>query len=156
MTETFSIIPAGTRPLWVLLPVLGLLLALLVGALVVLGGAWHGSQRARFEVSPSGLRLRGDVYGRLIPAADLKGGAARIVDLRSAPEYRATKRLFGTGLPGYQAGWFRLGNGEKALLFVTDWSNVVYLPTRGGYSVLLSPTQPRSLLQALRALAPAT
>lgn len=156
MTETFSIVPAGTRPLWVLLPVLRLLLALLVGALAVLGGAWHGSQRASFEVSPMGLQLRGDVYGRLIPTADLKGGAARILDLRSAPEYRATRRLVGTGLPGYQAGWFRRRNGEKALLFVTDWSNVVYVPTRGGYAVLLSPTQPLALPQALRALAPGT
>ncbi len=156
MTETFSIVPAGTRPLWVLLPICGLVLALLVGALVVLGGAWYGSQRASFEISPTGLQLRGDIYGRLIPTADLRGGAARTIDLRAAPEYRATRRLVGTGLPGYKAGWFRLGNGEKALLFVTDWSNVVYLPTRGGYSVLLSPTEPLALLRALRALAPGT
>jgi hypothetical protein len=44
---------------------------------------------------------------------------------------------------------FKLSNGEKALLFVTDRSRLVYVPTREGYSVLLSATQPNELLKAM-------
>lgn len=150
MTTTFSIVPAGMRPIWLLLPIV---VVLVLGALVLLG-AWSGSQRARFEISSEGLRLRGDIYGRLIPIADIRGGAARVLDIEAAPEYRPRSRSLGTALPGYQAGWFRLRNGEKALLFVTDWSSVVYVPTRNGYSVLLSPTRPQELVDAIRALAP--
>ncbi|HYK82790.1 MAG TPA: PH domain-containing protein [Gemmatimonadales bacterium] len=148
--ETFTIVPAGTRPLWVLV------LPLLVGLalLVVFGMAWYGSQRATFEVSPLGLRLRGDFYGRLIPPSQLRGGAARVLDMRATPQYRPTRRTLGTGLPGYAAGWYRLASGEKALLFVTDWSHVVYVPTRSGYAVLLSPTEPQALVAALQRIAP--
>ena len=150
MTATFAIAPAGMRPLWLLAP----MSALLLGVLAVLALAWYGSQYARFDVSPAGLRLSGDVYGRLIAAPDLRGGAARIVDLRVAAELAPRRRTFGTALPGYAAGWFRLQNGEKALLFLTDWSRAVYIPTRRGYALLMSPNEPQALLDAVRRIAP--
>jgi hypothetical protein len=55
-------------------------------------------------------------------------------------------------MPGYQSGWFRLKNGEKALLYLTDRSRAVYVPTTAGYSVLLSPDDPDGFLKALTAL----
>jgi hypothetical protein len=58
----------------------------------------------------------------------------------------------GTGLPGYQAGWFRLRNGEKALLDLTDRRRAVYIPTGAGYSLLLSPADPDGFLSRLRAV----
>ena len=39
------------------------------------------------------------------------------------------------------------------LLCVTDWTRVVYVPTRAGYSVLLSPADPQALLQAIQRIA---
>ena len=35
-------------------------------------------------------------------------------------------------------GWFTLKNNEKALVFLTSPSKVVYLPTTEGFSLLLS------------------
>lgn len=58
----------------------------------------------------------------------------------------------GTGLPGYQSGWFRLANGERALLYLTDRSKAVHVPTTLGYSLLLSPDDPDAFLSALKAL----
>jgi hypothetical protein len=58
----------------------------------------------------------------------------------------------GTGLPGYQAGWFRLRNGEKALVYLTDRRRAVYVPTTAGYDVLLSPEDPDGFLRALASL----
>ena len=83
MTQTFAILPAGTRILWVLVPVFMLLLGGLALGAAVLGGAWYGSQRASFEVSPAGLRLRGDVYGRLIPASQLRGVGEQYTGVRA-------------------------------------------------------------------------
>jgi len=122
----------------------------------VLGVSLIGMRNARFEVSSAGLRLRGDLYGRIIPAVDLRGGSARLVDLNESTEYQTARRTVGTGLPGYRAGWFRLRNGEKALLYVTDPTRVVYIPTRAGYSVMLSPRDPEALLNAVRAVSPAS
>jgi hypothetical protein len=57
----------------------------------------------------------------------------------------------GTGLPGYQSGWFRLANGESALVYLTDRSKAVHIPTTLGYSLLLSPDDPDGFLAALGA-----
>jgi hypothetical protein len=146
--QVFAIAPASSRPLWVLLPVTVLFLA----GLAVLATSVYGSRAARFEVSTAGLRLRGDLYGRLIPADTLVVDRARRVDLNRAPDLRPTRRTMGTGLPGYQAGWFRLANGEKALLYLTDRTKAVYIPTTSDFSLVLSPENPDGFLTALRSL----
>ena len=146
--QVFTIAPAGMKPLWVLLPV-ALILVVVVSVLAL--SVW-GSRGARFELSASGLHLRGDLYGRLIPAASLRTGAARRVDLDVNPEFRPRWRTLGTGLPGYQSGWFRLANGERALLYLTDRRKAVHVPTASGYSLLISPDDPDAFVTALRAL----
>jgi hypothetical protein len=150
MTEVFPIAPGSAKPLWFLVPVF----LILLGAAALLFYSVTGARNALFEVSPAGLRLKGDLYGRMIPAEDLRGGASREVDLRQARELTPTLRTMGTALPGYQAGWFRLRNGEKALLYVTERSRVVYVPTRRGFSVLLSVVDPEGLIASLRRVAP--
>jgi hypothetical protein len=145
--QSFPIAEAGRGPLWVLLPVLLVLLA--VGALV--GVTVWGARTSRFELSAEGLRLTGDFYGRLIPREQLDvSGAHRLgaEDTALLPKLRT----LGTGLPGYQAGWFRLGNGQKALVYLTDRSRAVYVPTHAGYGVLLSPADPDAFLGALAQL----
>ena len=150
--EAFPIAPASSRSLWFFIPIAVLLFA----ATAALVTTALGSRRARYELSPAGISLRGDLYGRrLIPASDLLGGAARIVDLAREPELSPQWRTLGTGLPGYKAGWFRLKNGEKALLSLTDTRRAVYLPTSRGFVLLLSPAEPERFLAAVRRAAPA-
>ena len=72
---------------------------------------------------------------------------------RSRPITAPRWKTNGVGLPGYQAGWFRLRRGGKALLFVTDRTRVVFVPTNEGYSVLLSVPDPDVFLRTLRAAA---
>ncbi len=146
MAETFPMIPATSKPFWILIPILVVLFA---GLLVLFAYIAYSSQNVRFELSDEGLRLRGDLYGRLIPASALISEQARKMDLTESREHQPRWRTFGTGLPGYRAGWFRLRNREKALLYVTDGSRVVYIPTRDNYSVLLSVAEPERFLQAL-------
>ena len=75
---------------------------------------------------------------------------ARLVDLRGEPALQPVSRRMGTGLPGFSAGWFRLRNGSKALVYLTDHSHVLHIPTRNGYDVLLSPQKPDEMLVELR------
>lgn len=142
--HVFEMAAAGRTPYWLLLPVLLILLA--VGGLLV--ATVHGANHSRFELTAEGLRLRGDLYGRFIPRAQLDVAGARRVSPGDAA-LEPTQRTLGTGLPGYRAGWFRLGNGEKALLYLTDNSRAVYIPTHAGYSLLLSPLDPDGFLRAL-------
>jgi hypothetical protein len=149
--QTFQIAAASTRALWFLLPVI--LIPLFIVSMVLFG--LFTGMRARFEVSPAGLRIAGDLYGRTIPLAELRGGSARRLDIRESGEFQPTRRTWGTGLPGYRAGWFRLRNGEKALLYVTDPGKTVYVPTTQNFAVMLSPDDPDGFLSAIRSVAPA-
>ena len=155
MPEVFHIIPATSRSTMTLAPLLGILLLVLVGAGALVVLSIRGSRAATFELSQDGLRLRGDLYGRKLPASELRGGAARVADLQRERALSPVRRTMGTAVPGYRAGWFRLRNGEKGLLYVTDPRQVVYVPTRAGYSVLLSVDRPQEFLERLRAIAPA-
>ena len=143
----FPIAPGSLRGVWL---VTGILLVVMIPALVIVGASVMGARNASFAVSPEGLRIRGDLYGRLIPAAELRASEVRRVDFTTSPDLRPRRRTFGTGLPGYQAGWFRLRNGEKALLFVTDRRRAVYVPTTAGYSVLVTPADPDAFVEAVR------
>ncbi len=148
--QVFPIEPGSFKAAWLVVPV-GLILLITFLVLVL---SLRGAKSARFEISPEGLRLSGDFYGRMIPASSLRGGAAQRIDFRITTEYEPVTKTMGTSVGGYRAGWFRLRNGEKALLYLTDPSRTVYIPTREGYSVILSPHEPDAFLFALRAIAP--
>lgn len=146
--QVFEIAPTGGfRHLWPLLPVvivLGIAIFIAIALLVP----------TKIEVSAAGIRIRNTLYGRFIPAEKLRTEAARVVNLSTSPQLAPARRTNGSGLPGYQAGWFRLRNGEKALVFLTDRQHAIYLPTSEGYSLLVSPKQPDQFVSQLRALAP--
>jgi hypothetical protein len=145
--ESFAIAPAATRLSLVFPALIALVLVLVV---VLVTGTLHGLRTARFEVALAGLTLKGDWYGREIPAAQVRAAEARRVHLGAEPLLAPVRRTWGTGLPGYQAGWFRLRNGESALLYLTDRTKAVYVPTTAGYSLLLSPADPDAFLVSLR------
>jgi len=146
MRQVFPIIPASGGPFW-LLGVVGVFLLALLFLFAYLA---YSSRNVKFEVSTEGLRIKGDIYGRTIPTRALVADKAKVLDLSREKEYQLSWRTNGAGLPGYKSGWFRLKNGEKGLVFVTDTRQVVYLPTREGYSVLLSVARPSDFIQALK------
>ena len=146
MDRSFGITPASAAPLITLL-VIGTVLVLLLGLLVFVG---YSARNTRFEVGSQGLRIRGGIYGRFIPREEIAGEKVKVIDLKASPEYRPRIRWNGIGLPGYAEGWFKLRNGEKALLFVTDYSRVVYVPTERGYSVLLSVREAEEFCRAMK------
>ncbi len=169
MRHIFHLVPASTGVLCVLLFLLVLLgvievsvlsnapwwglalcTAISVLSLSFFGYFLYSSRCTTFEVSEEGLAIRHTLYGRTIPMSCIQVGGIRIIDLKVESEHKPKWRTNGLGLPDYSLGWFRLKNGSKALLFLTDKQRVVLLPTSKGYSVLLSPDQPEALAEALR------
>ncbi len=148
MVEFFPIVPVSGKA-WAFFGGISLLFVALAALMLLFG--W-GIARGGFEISPAGLKLRGAVYGRMIPGAAIEVGGARRIDFRVEPDLRPRWRTNGIGLPGYLAGWVKLRNGEKALAFMSDRSRVVYIPTTEGYSLLLSVAEPDQFLSRLRAL----
>jgi hypothetical protein len=134
MEKVFGIVPASSGPsifIWVL----SVILLAVIGLFVYIG---YSSRNIQFTINDDGLRISPGLYGRLIPREAIKTEGVRVINLTIDSEYLPKWRTNGVGLPGYSAGWFKLKNGEKALVFLTERTRVVYMPTTENYSVLLS------------------
>ncbi len=145
-TTVFPMIPAASKSLWFF----AIISLILVGVLLLMIWLAWSMQHVRFTVSNDGLRLQGDLYGRTVPLKALKLDEAVVTNLNTDKEHQPKWRTMGTALPGYAAGWFKLRNGEKALLFVTDKTRVARIPTTEGYSLMLSVSEPAALIDALK------
>lgn len=105
------------------------------------------------------IRLDGDrlvvaaalVFARKVPLGELCVEKARVIDLDEHTEFRPLLRLWGFGLPGFQAGHYLLRNRARAFVLLTRKGKVLVLPQRDGKYLLLSPEKPQALLDALRA-----
>ena len=145
-STVFPMIPAASKSLGFFAIIS---LVLLAGIVLMIWLAWS-MQNVRFTVSNEGLRLQGDLYGRLIPLQSLKLDEAVVTNLNTDTDHQPARRTMGTGLPGYSAGWFKLRNGTKGLLYVTDRTRVARIPTTDDYSIMLSVNDPSALIEALR------
>ena len=125
------------------------MIVLMLGLAVLFGWLAWSTRNSRAEVTPGGsgswATCGADHPARPLPAR--RGSRARPSRRAGAP---AALETDGLGVGGYASGWFRLQNGEKALIYLTDRRSVAYLPTRDGYSVLLSSHEPERLIAALR------
>jgi len=148
MKENFQIVPAGNALIWFSVGLGVFLLALLLLFVYIACSSRH----VRCEVSGTQLRISGTLYGRSVPLDDLLPDRGRVLDLYRDREFELRWRTNGIGMPGYNAGWFKLRNKEKALVFVTDKRRILYLPTRQGYALLLSLEHPHELLESVRRL----
>jgi len=144
--EIYPIVPASAKPIWIL----GVVCIILVIVFAALAYTAYSARNSRIEVGENQLRLVGDFWGRSIDFSSLQLDNAAIIGLDSSSNYAPRRRTFGTAVPGYASGWFRLHNGEKALAYLTNRESVVYIPTSLGYSLLLSADRPQQFLEALR------
>lgn len=151
-SHVFPIARGSSATLWFVGGLIAFVAAIPVLLVVVSYWPWSG----RFLVSPAGLKIEGSGYGRDVPMSKLRVSEARRLTALDTPAYWPSWRTGGIGLPSYQAGWFQLNNQMKALLFVTDWSRSVMVPTEEGYTLVLSPDDPDRFLEALREAAAAT
>jgi len=146
MERVFGIIPASSGP-YIFIWIFSLILVAVIALFIFIG---YSSRHVQFEVNDEGLRISRALYGRFIPREQIYADGVTVVDLNTDSVYKPKSRTNGIGLPGYSEGWFRLQNKEKALLFVTDRSSVVYIPTSQGYAVMLSVKEADEFAESLR------
>lgn len=121
-------------------------------AWIVVGGLF-----ANASIQNGYLGFDVPVYGRLITMESLQLSQARTLDWQRHEdwaEYAPTRRTNGLGVGGYEMGRFKLRNGDKALAFLTDAHNIIYIPTTEGYSLLLSIEKPDLVMDRLATLRP--
>src|SRR5207245_8913683 len=101
--NVFPIAPAESRYLWFLIPVI----VILFGAIALLATSLRGAHASRFEIRADGLRLEGDLYGRLLPKSQLRVDLARRVALTREEPLRPTWPRIRPALAGAPSGWSR-------------------------------------------------
>src|SRR4051812_35473452 len=142
-SAVFPIARGSSSTFWFTAVVVGIAILLPLATLLI--PLWP--DRTELEVSDAGIRITGSMYGRLIPLAKL--GDARKLTPEDMPDYRTADRTDGVGLPNYLGGWFRLRNGSRALVFLTDSSRALIVPTTEDYTLLASPGDPDGFLSTL-------
>lgn len=127
---------------------LGLLIGL--GPAILLAAAM-GVRKPKIELGKDGLRIRVSFINKHWTRAELDSVGACLVDLDARKDLRPKWKLWGVAMPGLSSGLFKLNNGEKSHLYITDRRNVLYIPTQSG-PVLLSLERPGDFLAALQGL----
>jgi hypothetical protein len=131
--------------------------AWLAAIVIVLSGVFIVWTVRRRHVVLDGnlLTIAAGVNTARIRTADLDIAAARVVNLADNATLKPGLKTFGTAMPGYQAGHFRLRNRSRAFVLLTDKTKVLALPEHSGRMLLLSLERPQALLDALKAMAEA-
>ena len=151
--HVFEMAPSEAWTGWFALILGAVIILVLAVAGFLLWGA-HAAKHATFEIADQNLRIRGGLYGRTIPLADLDLEKADVLDISCKDGPHLSSRRNGISLPGLRAGWFRLawpGKGkERVLVFATSKKRVAYIPTGKDYALLLSAQEPEGLIAALK------
>jgi len=129
---------ADTRA-WLLLAVLAPMFALIAWSL----------RRRDVVIDDNRLQVRAGINSLSIPLDALDIASARIVDLDREPGLRPIFKTFGTSMPGFHAGHFRLRDRSRGFLLLTDRRKVLVLRERDGRNLLLSLSRPQSLIDTL-------
>jgi hypothetical protein len=103
-------------------------------------------QSARVHVDQDTLIVHTGVGTKRIPLANLRAHGLRLVNFSTHPELRPVVKLWGTGLPGFAGGWFKLRNSDKAVCLLLDRHGISYLRSDADkLTVLLSLAEPEKL-----------
>jgi hypothetical protein len=124
-----------------------IIIVVFVDALMIWFG--YSARNIKYVIDKDSISIKNTLYGRTIKKSSVFAKGFTITDLNTQSTYRPGLRTNGVGLPGYMAGWFRLKNKQKGLLFVTDRSKVVCIPTQK-YMLLISVENPVEFLQAIK------
>lgn len=152
--NTLSVIPAvfgSSANFWIIIGIIGVIVFGVIGIMVTLG---YQSRQVYFMVSDEGLSVGPGAYSMFIPREDILSDGVRVVNLKTDPVFRIKSKTDASIFPGFSSGWYTLANEEEALVFLTDRSRVVYIPTNKEYSVLLSVREAEEFADDLHNWAP--
>ena len=125
------------------------------GCALVVIGPFVWMQRRRIALVDGTLVIEAGMQTRKLDAATLDLEHARVLDLDEHTEFGPRLKLMGVGLPGLRYGSFLLRNRRRAFCLLIGTDKALLLPLRGTGKlreslVLLTPSRPRALLEALR------
>ncbi|GIU11564.1 MULTISPECIES: PH domain-containing protein [unclassified Shewanella] len=166
MSQVYTLSPLTTTGHWSFVALIAILIGLAVfiyfkqmpktskavsiGILLpmVLAFSWmfYKVNDSKLILSSETLTLDVPFYGFSLPIADIDSAGITLLDWGKEPGLKPDIRANGIGIPGFQLGWFRLANGQKAFVASTNTDKLVLIPTLQNYPLILSLQQPEGLL----------
>ncbi len=119
-------------------------------SVVLFVGLAYTMMRNEISLDAQTLTVKAGFYERIVSRADIVWAESRVIDGSQEPDLWPRVRVNGVGLPGYQAGWFRLASGARVFLLVTH-RPLVYLRIQGGEDFLLTVAKSSSLFELVQA-----
>ena len=121
-------------------------LVILLAAAMIL----RSLNRAGVYVDQGDLVVKPGIGSKRIALRTLRAHGLSVVNLSERTELKPVLKLWGTSLPGFSGGRFRLRNGERAICLLLDRTRVSYLRSDDGTAVLLSLREPERLRELLQ------
>lgn len=109
---------------------------------------WVGLTNSKLEVNDSALAFRTVFYSKTIDIDDIFLDKVRMLDgkdEKNIPSFRTN----GISFSGINWGWFKLKNGRRALVFVTDKEDSILIPTNLNFDVIISTSEPEKLINTI-------
>ncbi len=125
-------------------------LALLL-AIAVSCTAAHARRSLRLQ--DDRLIVRSTLFTKQVPVDQMRLDTARVFDLEEHPAFKPGRKSLGFGYPGFHSGYYRSRQAGPGFYLITQSARVLTLPLKDGSVLVLSPEQPRQLLQDLQQLA---
>lgn len=123
-------------------------------ALVLLAaGCSAACARRGIELDGGVLTVRAALFTRRVAVAAMRLDSARVLNLDEHTGFKPGLKKAAISYPGLTAGYCRTRGGDAGFYLLTDRQRALTIPLRGGGWLVLSPRDPRGLLQALRHLA---
>jgi hypothetical protein len=111
-------------------------------------GIIYFSKKPSVDIGNEFLTIKSLFYGKSIPIGEINVNGIKQLNLNRDKDYSIKIRTNGIGLPNYHVGWMKLNNGNKALAYITDKTNVVLIPTND-YDILISTDNFTGITEAL-------
>ena len=96
---------------------------------VLMVGILISTRATSIAIRDGDVIIKSFIYGRRIPIDNIIVNEIQTINLKQNREFDTSVRTNGIGLPFFSSGWFRLRNGERALVFLTNKENVLLMPT---------------------------
>jgi hypothetical protein len=84
------------------------------------------------------LQIKSPLYGTTLPLNKIIVDEIVKINLTEDTDYRIVQRTNGMSVPGFISGWVTLENGKKALVYISDETNVALIPTTEDYVILIT------------------
>lgn len=139
---------AQAMPSWLLIFVLSITLGFMLSVTLGLSAVLvYLLTRNEVAIREGKLHIKAGFFHQRVKLTEII--QPRITNLGLERDILPRKRRNGLRLPGYQVGWFTLNNKARAFVILTARNPVVYLPTKNGFSLLLSLKEPETFLKQL-------